>query len=77
MLAGYKISERHKILYNSIGVHEEEIQAYHNVIWLMVVSFLLLVFCSTMEIIFFCLYNNKMHPFKNILIIPNGKGLLL
>ena len=72
---GHKISKRHNLLYETIGVLPEEIEAYKNIIFFMVFSILAMVICTLIEVISFCLYNNKLHPFKNILVISNQKTI--
>ena len=73
MFSAYKIVERHGFLLNSIGVLEQEVQAYKDVqIW-MGSSTLYLVFATIMEIVLFWLYNQKYHPFADILDVKEDE----
>ena len=46
-----------------------------NILFYMVFSILALVLCTQIEVISFCLYNYKLHPFKNILVISDQKTI--
>lgn len=61
------ITIRHDFLYNSIGYLPEEQQAYQNV-WIISVSSLAFVLLgSFIEAALFIAYNEKFHPFKDII----------
>ena len=63
-----KISERHDILYETIGYLPEEQTSYEQV-WIIANSSLVFVIIGTiLEAILFVIYNEKVHPFKNIII---------
>ena len=65
-----KISERHEILYNSIGYLSEEQKAYERVWTLATLSLAFMIIGTTMEIVLFLLSNAKFHPFSQILSEP-------
>ena len=67
LFIGSNICQRHALLYNTIGVLPEELEAYNLIIVLVCVSTLCLLFLTIMELGFFCLYNGKFHPFASIL----------
>ena len=54
-----KITERHILLYNSIGVLEEETQAYTNVWLILIGSAGYLVMCTVLQTIFFIVIDGK------------------
>ena len=63
-----KISERHDILYETIGYLPEEQTSYEQV-WIIANSSLVFVIFGTiLEAILVIIYNEKVHPFKNIII---------
>ena len=62
------ITERHNNLWNSIGILDEEEEAFVKVWGLLIGSFAYLVFAAILQMVFFSLYNGKYHPFANILI---------
>ena len=73
MISAYKIVERHEFLLNSIGVLEQEVQAYQDVqIW-MGLSTLYLVLATIMEMVLFWLYNQNYHPFADILDVKEDE----
>merc|ERR1739848_155080 len=62
------ISIRHDFLYNSIGYLDKEQEAYENV-WIISALSLTFVLLSTlMETWLFIVYNQKCHPFKDIIV---------
>ena len=67
LFAGSNICQRHVLLYNTIGVLPEELEAYNLILVLVYVSTLCLLFLTIMELGFFYLYNGKFHPFASIL----------
>ena len=67
-LTAIKISERHNILYETIGYLPEEQTSYEQV-WIIANSSLVFVIFGTiLEAILVVIYNEKVHPFKNIII---------
>ena len=63
-----KISERHVILYETIGYLPEEQTSYENV-WIIAGVSLAFVTCGTiLEAFLYMIYNERVHPFKNIII---------
>ena len=63
-----KISERHWILYETIGYLPEEQTAYEHV-WIIAGSSLaFVIFGTILEAFLFIIYNERVHPFKNIII---------
>ena len=68
-----KIEERHSFLYDTIGYLPEEKEAFEKVNFLLFGSFGYMIVGSVLEMILFYLYNNKCHPFKNILVSDDGQ----
>ena len=66
----YKMQERHNILWNSIGYLDEEQKALERGYQILVSSVVWLILGSLGQAIFFQLYNDKLHPFANILKNP-------
>ena len=62
-----KISERQGILYETIGYLEEESLATVKVWTIAGLSLFFVIVFTVVEAGLFILYNNKYHPFKNIL----------
>ena len=63
-----KISERHNILYNTVGYLPEEQTAYVHVWIIAGISITLLILCSILEVFLSITYNETVHPFKNIVV---------
>ena len=63
-----KISERHGILYETIGHLPEEQTAYERVWMIAGISLAFVIFGTILEAFFFIIYNEIFHPFKNIII---------
>ena len=68
ILTGSNICQRHTLLFSTIGVLPEEISAYNLFLSLIFSSHVCLLFLTTLELIFFYLYNSKLHPFHRILM---------
>ena len=62
-----KITERHNILYETIGYLPEEQEAYVKVWYIAGISLGCVIVCTVIEAGLFLLYNEKFHPFKNII----------
>ena len=63
-----KISERQKILYETIGYLPAELWASVEVWKIAGLSLYFVIILTVIEAWLFILYNNKYHPFKNILL---------
>jgi hypothetical protein len=70
---GMKISERQGLLYETIGYLEEESLATVKVWMIAGLSLFFVIIFTLVEALLFILYNNKYHPFKNILLDMEGK----
>ena len=68
-----KISERQKILYETIGYLPEELWASVEVWKIAGLSLYFVIIFTVVEAWLFILYNNKYHPFKHILLDMNSK----
>ena len=68
-----KISERQGILYETIGYLEEESLATVKVWTIAGLSLYFVIIFTLVEAWLFILYNNKYHPFKNILLDMDSK----
>ena len=68
-----KISERQNILYETIGYLPEELWASVEVWKIAGLSLYFVIISTVIEAWLFILYNNKYHPFKNILLDMEGK----
>merc|ERR1712051_725077 len=68
-----KISERHRILYETIGYLEEESLAKVKVWTIAGLSLYFVIIFTVVEAWLFILYNNKYHPFNNILLDIDSK----
>ena len=68
-----KISERQGILYETIGYLEEESLATVKVWTIAGLSLYFVIIFPLVEAWLFILYNNKHHPFKNILLDMDSK----
>ena len=67
------LHQRQTFLYNTIGYFEEERLSYIYGIILLSGSLGFMVFGNTLAWLFFKLYNEKFHPFQQILDTSNGK----
>ena len=67
-ITGKNIFERHELLVNSIGAFQEEIDAYEQIKWMVILSYLGLGLLTFIQIISFYLYNGKFHPFSLIVM---------
>ena len=67
-ITGKNVFERHELLVNSIGAFPEEIEAYEQIKWMIVLSYLGLGLLTFIQIISFYLYNGKFHPFSLIVM---------
>ena len=63
-----KITTRHNILYESIGYLPEEQESFINVWLLAGISMFCVILFTLFEAILFILYNEKYHPFANIIV---------
>ena len=68
-----KISERQGILYETIGYLEEESLATVKVWTIAGLSLFFVIIFTVIEAWLFILYNNKYHPFNNILLDIDSK----
>ena len=68
-----KISERQKILYETIGYLPEELWASVEVWKIAGLSLCFVIIFTVIEAWLFILYNDKYHPFKNILLDMDSK----
>ena len=68
-----KISERQGILYETIGYLEEESLATVKVWTIAGLSLFFVIIFTVIEAWLFILYNDKYHPFKNILLDMDSK----
>ena len=68
ILIASKITQRHNLLFNSIGWLKEELQSYEMVGYLVKGSLIYLGVGTLLEALFFILYNDYFHPFKAILL---------
>ena len=87
--SGYNVNKRHDFLWNSIGYLKEEQDAVETIRILMGFSFGYMIIGHILQAYFFYLYNQKFHPFGDILrndycnnlveqelsIIPNESSL--
>ena len=73
MLLVFTLHQRQTFLYNTIGYFEEERASYICAIILLSTSLGVMVLCNALAWLFFNLYNEKFHPFKEILDTSNGK----
>ena len=74
LTTGYKVHERHDLLYNSIGYLKEEAESLEKVKSLLFGSFSCIVLGTILELVLFALYNAMYHPFSEI-IFPGEKNL--
>ena len=74
-LSATKISERHDILYNTVGYLPEEQTAYVYVWIIAGISIPLLILSTILEVFLSITYNETVHPFRNIVvdIKPNAE----
>ena len=72
-LLAYNVEQRHIFLWNTIGYKEEEAESIATIRRLLYGSLCYLVFGSMLEAFFFNLYNERFHPFKDIMD-TGGKG---
>ena len=63
-----KISERHNILYNTVGYLPEEQTAYVNVWIIAGIAIPLLILSTILEVFLSITYNETVHPFRNIVV---------
>ena len=66
-ISGIKITDRHSILYHSIGYLPEEHQAYGKVWMLISISVICVIVGTIVELFAFISYNENLHPFSNII----------
>ena len=67
-LLAMKITTRHNILYESIGYLPEEQESFINVWLLAGISLFCVILFTCFEAMLFILYNEKYHPFANIIV---------
>ena len=66
-LSAYNVEMRHDFLWNSIGYLEKEAESIDVIRKLLRGSIIYLVFGTMLQGFSFYLYNEKFHPFKEIL----------
>ena len=76
------MQERHDILSRTIGYLDKEQEALDTGYLLVICSFSIMIVGSLLQVLFFCLYNGKLHPFANILldedeVLPEGMQAFL
>ena len=67
------LHQRQKFLYNTIGYFEEERLSFVYSIILLSASFGFMVLGNALSWLFFNFYNEKFHPFQQILDTSNGE----
>ena len=70
----YTISMRHNTLVESIGALDMEKVAYQRVWKILIGSYIFLVLGTIFEAMAFVFYNDRFHPFGNILKPSKGKS---
>ena len=73
MILAFKLQQRQTFLYNTIGYFEEERLSFVYSIILLSTSLGFMVLGNFLAWIFFNFYNEKFHPFKEILDTSHGK----
>ena len=73
MILVFMLDQRQTFLYNTIGYFEEERLSYVYAIILLSGSLGFIVLSNALAWVFFNLYNEKFHPFQQILDTSNGK----
>ena len=69
-----KISERHALLSSTIGTLKMEDEAFEQSFYMAWAFYPFYIIIGLGKILFFYLYNNKFHPFNEILKIVQEKG---
>ena len=72
-ISAFTLQQRQTFLYNTIGYFEEERLSYVYTIILLSTSIGFIVLGNTLAWMFFNFYNEKFHPFQQILDTSNGK----
>ena len=72
MILVFMLDQRQTFLYNTIGYFEEERLSYVYGIILLSGSLVFMVLSNALAWLFFNLYNEKFHPFQQILDTSNG-----
>ena len=67
-LLALNVERRHEFLWNSFGYLDDEEDALFTIRYLCLGSFIALVLGTILQWLFFSLYNEKYHPFKDILV---------
>ena len=65
--SAYNVEVRHEFLWNSIGILEKEAESIDIIRKLLHGSIAYIIFGTLLQGFFFHLYNEKFHPFKEIL----------
>ena len=68
IFSAIEISDRQQFLDATIGSFIDENLAFKKAWFVLALSYLYLVICFLLQVFFFDLYNEKFHPFKDILI---------
>ena len=68
IFSAIEISDRQRFLDATIGSFEEEDLANRHAWFILALSYLYLLLCFLLQVFFFILYNEKFHPFKDILV---------
>ena len=71
-LSVYNVHARHMFLFETIGYLEEEHTAYITSLWILFGSLAYIMVATLLASICFNLYNNKFHPFSDILKVSEG-----
>ena len=73
MISAFTLQQRQTFLYKTIGYFEEERLSYVYTIILLSTSLGFMVLGNALAWLFFNFYNEKFHPFQQILDTSNGK----
>ena len=73
MVLVFTLDQRQTFLFNTIGYFEEERLSHVYAIILLSTSLGFMVFANALAWLFFNFYNEKFHPFQQILDTSNGK----
>ena len=73
VILAFTLQQRQTFLYNTIGYFEEERVSYVYTIILLCTSLGFMVLGNALAWLFFNFYNEKFHPFQQILDTSNGK----
>ena len=63
----HAIHTRHALLLNTVGVLHMEIEAYNKAFTFSWIFFPIVIMLALLQLVFFTLYNNQLHPMRKIL----------